>query len=219
MIEIKPEEVRRYLGDRNQEFDPSLQQIIAQESEKLMQVIRPRSIYMFFPLKCEKDTFYIENIRFQSRALSRNLKGCTAIVLMACTLGMETDQLIQRTQFSSLLRGSVLQAAATAAIESYCDEVNEEIRLEASNRHLFLRPRFSPGYGDLSLSHQKDFFQLMPVSRETGITLLDSLLMVPSKSVTALIGLSPIDQNCILTGCESCSMNQTCMYSRMEDFK
>ncbi len=52
-----------------------------------------------------------------------------------------------------------------------------------------LRPRFSPGYGDLAIDAQKDIFALLDCERQIGLTLGDSLLMSPGKSVTAFAGI------------------------------
>ena len=75
-------------------------------------------------------------------------------------------------------------------LEDYCDQVNEELRLEYEKRGMFLRPRFSPGYGDFPLGCQPALLGGLEASKRVGITLTDSYLMMPSKSVTAVIGVS-----------------------------
>ena len=55
-----------------------------------------------------------------------------------------------------------------------------------------LKPRFSPGFGDLSLENQKKIFSFLRCSQQIGLTLNDSLVMSPEKSVTAFIGLEKI---------------------------
>ena len=52
-----------------------------------------------------------------------------------------------------------------------------------------IKPRFSPGYGDVPLEIQKDIVMLLDCAKRIGVSLNDSLLMSPSKSVTAFIGL------------------------------
>ena len=54
---------------------------------------------------------------------------------------------------------------------------------------LHTKPRFSPGYGDFSLEHQRDFMRILDLENSLGLTLTGSLLLVPEKSVTAVIGL------------------------------
>ena len=134
--------------------------------------------------------------------------------MFACTIGMEADRLIRRASITSMAYASVLQAAGAAFAESYCDAINKDINAKARSRGLYGRPRYSPGYGDLPLDVQKTVFALLDPFRTIGLSLTDSLLMVPSKSVTAFIGLSPTSQNCILEGCEACTQKDTCQYSR-----
>lgn len=110
-------------------------------------------------------------------------------------------------------RAVVLQACAAARIESYCNEINDKLKAEAAEEGLYLRPRFSPGYGDLPLSCQPDFCRVLEAEKTVGITLTESFLMMPSKSVTAVIGVSKIAAGCVKEGCEVCS-NKNCLCRR-----
>jgi len=97
-------------------------------------------------------------------------------------------------------RAIVLDSVATAMIEEFCDYVNDIL---GENRSL--RPRFSCGYGDFDIKHQKDIINILDASKYVGITLTDSLLMLPTKSVTAVMGISKNDNKCIVSGCENCN--------------
>jgi len=88
-----------------------------------------------------------------------------------------------------------------------------ELKEEAAAEGKFLRPRFSPGYGDLPLAIQPELFRVLEVQKNTGITLTESLLMMPTKSVTALIGVSTEDSHCLIQGCESCG-KRDCSFRR-----
>ena len=109
----------------------------------------------------------------------------------------------------------VLQAAAAAMIEDYCDEKNRELSMEAEKRGLFLRPRFSPGYGDFSISCQQDLCRALAAEKTVGITLTESFMMNPSKSVTAVIGAGRAFLPCGGSGCGTCG-KKDCMYRRRE---
>lgn len=98
----------------------------------------------------------------------------------------------------------IYQAAAAAMVETYCDEVNERIRQDAAQRGMYCRPRFSPGYGDFPIAHQRDFSRLLDTPRKIGLTVTESCLLAPIKSVTAVIGLSETPQPCHRKGCEEC---------------
>ena len=98
--------------------------------------------------------------------------------------------------------------------EAWCEEVNDVIRMEAEEKGLFTRPRFSPGYGDFPLEVQKDFERILEMPKSIGVSLSESLLMTPTKSITAVVGLSKYRTDCHTAGCEECNMHETCEYSR-----
>ena len=122
--------------------------------------------------------------------------------------------LVRRASVTSAADAAIYQAAGAAAIEAFLDSENDRLKKEYEARDLYLRPRFSPGYGDLKLDHQKDWFRLLDISKQTGIELTDSLLMVPTKSVTAIIGIGGNIRSKNCTGCGSCNMSSTCEYSK-----
>lgn len=164
----------------------------------------------------DPESLTIAGMVIKSSNLSRNLRDCETAYLMAATLGIGPDRLIARASVSRMSRAVILQAAAAAMIEAWCDEVNQMIIGEAAEQGLYCRPRFSPGYGDFSLEYQKDFAQILRIQKEIGVSLTESLLMMPSKSVTAVIGLSPVKKECVLHGCEVCTKAGNCSFSRVE---
>ena len=109
-----------------------------------------------------------------------------------------------------------LQATAAAMTETWCDRINERIRLEAEQEGLYTRPRFSPGYGDLPLDLQREISAILNMSKEIGVSLTDTMLMTPSKSVTALIGISDTPGKCAPAGCAGCAASANCAYARTE---
>lgn len=158
--------------------------------------------------------FRIRSMTFTSRALARALRGCHLVVLMAATIGPGADFLIRRAEAVSMAEAAVFQAAGAAMAEAWCDEVNRRIAADMREQGLYARPRFSPGYGDVPLVLQRDFEALLHLPVSCGISLTDSLLMVPSKSVTAFIGLSAREEPCAPAGCEVCGHRSVCSFSR-----
>ena len=185
-------EMFRYMGYGGNEPDPE----VAAEAElcltRLLEETEPKTVWRRFPLDLESgDIVRVEGMEIRSGALYRNLRGCREVILMAATLGMAPDRMAARAQAAGKMsRAVMLQAAAAALIEEVCDELNEQLRLEAAGEGKTLRPRFSPGYGDFRLEHQTDLFRILEVQKRIGVTLTEHLLMMPSKSVTALIGIS-----------------------------
>ena len=216
-MNINRREIRRYLGmSPHAPAEEETEALIGECLIMLEQAAVPRSVYKRFPLSWRNGFPVINDETVESRHLARNLDGCREVIIMAATLGAGVDRLIQKQQLLSMSKAAVLQACAAAMIEAVCDDVNENIRKEALEEGLHAHPRYSPGYGDLPLQFQKTVFSLIRLPKEIGLTLNDSLLMSPAKSVTALIGLS--EEPCPETdqSCETCAMSQSCSFRREE---
>jgi hypothetical protein len=117
-------------------------------------------------------------------------------------------------------QGVLMDAAAAAVIESYCDGCQLELEKELNREYKTLRPRFSPGYGDFDIAHQRDFIRLMDLPRTIGVTPTDGGMLSPSKSVTAVMGIGRFvkhldkePERCTLQGCEACR-KKDCIYRR-----
>ena len=106
----------------------------------------------------------------------------------------------------------VLDAMASTAIEQVCAQVDEIIA--AQNPERFMTFRFSPGYGDYPISLQRDFLRLLDAPRKIGLSLSESCLLVPAKSVTAVAGLSASPVPRRKRGCAVCNLKMTCQYRR-----
>lgn len=230
-MNVDKREIYRYLGYQGRVPDENVLREVDRCLEELREAVTPRFVYRQYPIekffsdnierpfldeKPGTELLSIAGMKIQSRSLCRNLRDCKSAYLMAATLGIGPDRLIARASVAKMSRAVILQAAAAAMIEAWCDEVNQKIIKEAEDQGLYCRPRFSPGYGDFSLEYQKDFAQILRIQKEIGVSLTQSLLMMPSKSVTAVIGLSPVKKECALHGCEVCSKAEECSFSRIK---
>lgn len=242
-ISVDKREIYRYLGYRGSTPDESVLRESDRCLEELREAVTPRFVYRQYPIERlftddkqeagagagpgpvsgsdsgtdpEPETLRIAGMKIRSRSLCRNLRDCESAYLMAATLGIGPDRLIARASVARMSRAVILQAAAAAMIEAWCDQVNQRIIEEAEEQGLYCRPRFSPGYGDFSLEHQTDLAQILRIQKEIGVSLTQSLLMMPSKSVTAVIGLSPVKKECELHGCEVCAKSAECSFSRVK---
>lgn len=198
-------ETLRYLGYRGQEIDSQTAQMIDDIATELEKSSLPKSIYREYDCKVTGSEVEFGGLTIRSRNLATNLKGCERVVLLAATIGRQADFMIKKYSVSNMAKAAVVQAAGAACIESYVDEVEADIREDAKARGLYLRPRFSPGYGDFALEHQRDIFQMLECSKRIGLTLTEGNLMMPSKSVTAVIGLTTKKrESCQMEKCSCC---------------
>lgn len=214
MKDAERREVRRYLGYGANAPDERVEKLITDSLDALTAATAPRSVFRACPLRIVPPAVLeIADFRVESQNLARNLDGCTGVYLMAATLGVAADRLLARVSARSISDAVVYQAAAAALLETYCDEVNDEIRRLAEADGLYCRPRFSPGYGDFPLEHQRDFIRLLDTPRKIGLSVTDACQLVPVKSVTAVIGLSDTPQPCPRSGCETCDKTD-CAFRR-----
>lgn len=164
----------------------------------------------------------------QSRSLARCLSGSREAVMMAATVGLELDRRIARSERFSPSKALLLQALGAERVEALCDTFCSDFKAQVCPDGNTITRRFSPGYGDLPLETQTDFFRLLDCSRQIGVSLNTSLLMSPSKSVTAIFGIRPMTEDEMKqTGsaaagsaagkehrsCESCTLKD-CAYAR-----
>lgn len=213
-IVIDRSEVMRYLGCKKDFNDPALvatvDDCIAQIKANLLCV----ACYDMVPIEIEREKINFGFTKVTSASLAKNLAQCSQIYVFAATIGFAADRIIQKYSLLSPLHAVAAQAAGAAAIEAWCDLLCHRLKEYASKNSLYMRPRFSPGYGDFSLEYQRDIFSFLDCPRKVGIKLTDSLLMTPSKSVSAVVGLSKFDCACVKHGCEVCT-NLDCAFRRV----
>jgi len=122
----------------------------------------------------------------KSKSLSEHLKKSTRAVIFAATVGLDLDRLILKYSKTAPSLALMLQAIGAERIEALCDMFCNKL-----SEDYHITSRFSPGYGDLPIEMQKEIFALLDCPKQIGLTLNDSMLMSPTKSVTAIVGISP----------------------------
>ena len=213
-MDIRTKEAVRYLGYGKNEVDDKTLQEIQDSFRELERLADKKSIYRIFELSLkDENELKIGNVEIYSRNLRTNLKDCKQVVLFAATLGAEVDRLIRKMQVVDMAKAVVMQACAATLLEEYCDELQQKIAERMQEQGKYIRPRFSPGYGDFSIQHQKDVLAMLETSKRIGVTMTDSYMLTPTKSVTAVIGIGDAEMNCNLNSCEECDKTD-CTYRR-----
>ncbi len=153
--------------------------------QELLKVIEYKYAYVKVPVDLSTENYVNLNfVSFNSKNLYKNLSGCKEAYVFSVTVGIGVDRLLSRLNLLSQSRHFITDALSSAAVESFCDYVNEML---AKNKKT--KPRFSPGYGDLPLEIQPDILKVLSADKTLGITLNESLFMTPVKSITAIMGV------------------------------
>ena len=148
-----------------------------------------RVCYTFLPVRYEEGVLHLGNTAAPYRTIEKAIRGAEEALLFAATVGAPFDRLIQRYSRLSPSKALIFQAIGAERIESLCDAFCKKTDRELKHDQKHLTPRVSPGYGDIPLMMQRDVFAVLDCSRKIGLTLDESLLMSPSKSVTAIAGI------------------------------
>ncbi|MDE5793064.1 MAG: methionine synthase [Oscillospiraceae bacterium] len=192
----------RYMGFHG-EPDENFMKLADICEKKLLSAIKPRYCWQLFQ---KSDIKFL----LLGNDIQKHLEHCEQVILFCATLSQSTDTCIRITQTSDILAGMMTDAMASALTEQLCDSVEQEILINFKNKYSTWR--FSAGYGDMPLQIQDDFLKLIHAQKRIGVCVTDSGLMIPRKSVTAIIGLSDTPIKKSKKGCITCNLFQNCPY-------
>lgn len=184
------DEIFRYAGVK--QADSALDELLEQCLDECRDCFSYNVCYTELPVSFNGELTQFGGVSTASRSLRLALDGCKAVIVFAATVGIGIDRLIKKYSVASASRAVMLQAIGAERIESLCDEFCRQLSDEFAQRGIALRPRFSAGYGDFPLECQRQIFAMLDDGRRIGLCLNDSLLMSPTKSVTAIIGLKEV---------------------------
>lgn len=200
------DEALRYLGVRG-EPDNSLLTQMTDLASALSSRITPRHIWRVLPVIHEASGLKLGSLPLPGRTAARMLADCHQCAVLVCTLGTSFDVWLRQLQFRDISQAVMLDALGSAYVEAACDAAEKEISAHFPKQ--YPTDRFSPGYGDLPLDIQPQLIEASGAHR-IGVYTTPSFLLLPQKSVSALIGLADKPQMARIRGCSYCTMNKTC---------
>lgn len=224
-VAVPEAEILRYLGMGKQVPEARLQAQLQQVRSSFDAAVAYAACYTVVPVTHAAGGCQLGPLWMPGKSLARHLAACREAILLAATTGLAAERMQRRSMLLSPTVGLLTDACATAAIEAFCDALDEEWaqRYPGSER----LARFSPGYGDLPLSCQPPLLELLQSARLIGLNLTASLLMLPQKSVSAIIGLrqprpeaaGPTDQTERQPGqgCPDSCSQPVCAYRQKEE--
>ena len=210
--QLNIDEVLRYMGCPPDRADPATRALAEDCAAQVLQTVTPRWTYRVFDLDFEEGGVRMGGLLLPGEDLRTHLKGCERAALFCATLGAGADALIRRAESGDMVRALALDCAAAAAVEEVCDQI--ELELQALFPGCSFPFRYSPGYGDLPLTLQGDLLALLDALRRVGLTASASNILLPRKSVTAILGVaqSPIERKS--RSCLGCPAHDGCQYRK-----
>lgn len=213
LTQLNIDEALRYMGCPPERADAATRALAQACADELLSAIQPRWTYRVFDVTPEENGVRLDcGLLLPGHDLKRHLSGCRRAALFCATLGAQADRLIRRAESVDMARALALDCCATAAVEQVCDQIEPE--LQAMFPGCWFPFRFSPGYGDLPLTLQYDLLTLLDAPRKVGLTVSDSHILIPRKSVTAILGVAdePIEPQ--KRSCLSCPAQGSCIYRK-----
>ena len=188
--------------------------------EKAKTLIRPKFVSgIYTPVFTEGGVLLDgTSIMLDGNDIAKLLRGCKKCILMAATIGTDIDREIKLREYSDLTGSLILDSCATVSIEEVCDVIQNNIEKEFKSKGLCITQRYSPGYGDLPLIKNRDILNALEAQKKAGITINANGIMIPRKSVVAIIGIydsKDVKKNSSAKkSCRECSNYSACVYRR-----
>lgn len=211
-MKTDPELIRRYLR-MNPAADAGAFMRVQNVCEAMENALLPGYVFRLFPIIKTESGPRLGNDGplLPGFSAGRMLRGCHSAAVLTATLGFDYERLISTAQKRDMAEAVILDACASAYIEKVADEAETEIVQRCGG---YLTDRFSPGYGDLPLSLQPEIIRMTDAEKWLGVHVLDSCLLTPVKTVTALIGISDTPRPALIRGCAYCSLQKNCLYKK-----
>ncbi|MBM7000419.1 vitamin B12 dependent methionine synthase [bacterium] len=217
------DEVLRYMGVRDGALPDDLAARVDAGMRRCLEVARPRGVTRAFRVAgtgVDEATglpvVTLEGcaLRLVGNDVAAHLAGAREVGLLAVTLGIGVERELRALSHTDQLGELVMDAAGTTAVERAADAAEADLVAYAASRGLYTNFRYSPGYGDLPLDCQPTLLAALDAQRRLGLTLTRTDLLVPTKSVTALVGMFETRQPSTHRGCGSCACREFCTVRR-----
>lgn len=212
LVKIDKTEALRYLGYKNKEIDEETDRLLNESIAELQEISWLKYVYEIFNIKKENNNISFENkINIESDDLTKLFMHCDKSAIMAATIGFEAEKRIKYYSVSNLSKAVVFDACAASCIEALCDMAEAEIEAIAEGEGCNITYRYSPGYGDVPISHQGEILSALNAQKLIGLTASDSSILIPRKSVTAFIGFDKSNK-IHEKSCLSCNLFGNCRF-------
>ncbi len=201
------------LGIPEDKMTPGMLSRIGEQYCRIKEASVPKSVFAFFDIEVfDSNILFDNNFYIHGRYLADVCRGCKKAALIAATLGSGVDMLLRRSQTEDMSDAVVLDACASVEIERVIGLTEVGIMGSISPEE-YLTMRFSPGYGDVPLDESHKIISALSADRKIGLKLTATNMLVPVKSVTAVIGISERKTD-RTKDCALCSIRDGCSYKK-----
>ena len=210
---IPVREVLHFLGWRGTPADRQTLEGIREMTDLVLEKLQPRVVYLkreILRIGALEGTSLIP----RGNAVQSMLSPCKEAILLAGTFGAQSERMLLRMQVQDVSKALLLDAVLSAGVEALMDAQEEAFRSQIEAEGRYLTDRFSPGYGDMPIAQTREICEVLDTQRRIGLTVSQSGIMIPRKSVTAVMGISDKPVTRRLKGCAACENRENCVLAR-----
>lgn len=195
----------KYLGYGNQEISDEINHMIDSCIQEVKKVSQPGVVCQKFSLATNPLRIEETGDEILGEQMKELLEDCEECLLIGCTLGITLERKLKYYSRIDMTRATVMDAAASAYLEAFCDEYEE--KLGYPNRTY----RACPGYGDFPLEFNRKIARILNIHKRLAITMTPDHLLIPQKSMLGLIGIGTKKRK---KQCGNCVMKEDCCFRK-----
>lgn len=200
---LNQKEALRYMGMGNAPANETILRELQSCEAELLAVIKPRYTYKVFETA---------GLDLPGDSIRAHLEGCEKVVFLCATIGTEADRFIRQAELLDMSKALMADTLASVAVEQVCEKA--EVQIHGQMPDWYMTWRFGVGYGDFPLTYQPVFLRMTDAGRQLGVSLTQSNILIPRKTVTCCIGLSRQPVTKEKKGCGSCNLKGSCAFRK-----
>lgn len=213
-FDIDKKEVLRYRGHKGDVIPDGLDKVVDDVMGRIYDHITPRFVQSRFTVTQADNGVMLDNgLVLQGQDIKKHLADCDECYIICATVGIGADNFIRTMSAMGSVYALVADGAATAAVEALCDSVENTLRRQLKAENKYLTWRYSPGYGDFPFTQQPEILSLLKADKMIGVSCNDSCMMIPAKSVTAVMGIAKTKPAQKTRSCDRCPNRENCDFS------
>lgn len=214
-LPVDKEQALRFMGYSGQVLTADLESRFQQMVKKCGDITKASYVWRLFDIESissQAVTLKNNQLVLEGASIANHLEGAVQVVLLGATLGLANEREAHALASVNSLDALLFNACSNALIEQVADLAQNEINDWAKERGLFAKMRFSPGYGDLPLTIQPQFLKVLGAQKSIGLHVLPTNILVPMKSITAIVGLFDYEIDASFVSCKQCAAFEFCSY-------
>lgn len=216
-IDSLPDDIiLHYLGHDGQAVSPELGALIDRCKQLTLRTATPRVVYKRYAIVQTTSGLELEQARLvlPGNSIRKHLTHCTQAFVFAVTVGAQLDRVIRSKMLTNPDEGVIINSCASAAVEALADAMCERLAQSIQQENLYLTRRYSPGYGDFPLEIQQPLLFALDAFRKVGLSCTQSCLLTPTKSITAVVGITREGVKPDYDSCDDCKARHNCTIRR-----